>query len=106
MSRSTQFIGLNKRGIDFVSNMEVVQDKQNQTLGMFDEVIPLGVWRKDEKLYYEKVQIEPWSSGPMIFTCIVEHNIETGFLVIEETMWIEEYVERNEYNFDTGTYYV
>lgn len=70
MSRSTQFIGLNKKAEDFVSYLQELGDTRNFTTGMLDEKIMLGSWKYGEYEIYEKVQIVPWSSGPMIFTCL------------------------------------
>lgn len=70
MSRSTQYIGLTKKAQEFVSNLKPIQEN-NFTTGMFDEEIPLGSWEHPEKgIVREVVQMEPWSSGPMIFTCL------------------------------------
>jgi len=81
MSRSTQFIGLNKCAQRFI--MECAIDNENNRRmystveGMFEEKNPLYCWKikfhpEDEKEYTveEVVQAEPWSSGPMIFTCL------------------------------------
>src|ERR1700761_5780168 len=74
MSRSTQYIGINKFAEDYVTQASKVETYE-MTTGMFDEPV-LG------SIYYmppppgpnkaliakEVVQVEPWSSGPMIFT--------------------------------------
>ena len=84
MSRSTQFIGLNKCAQRFI--MECAIDNENnrktwsEVEGMFDEPYPLTSWicklhsdaAAEDKTYLvrEVVQAEPSSSGPMIFTCL------------------------------------
>lgn len=61
--------------------------------GAFGNTFPLSEYRlSDGTKIREKVQAEPWSSGPCYFTCLV--NKRTGE-VIEETKWTEE--EINEY---------
>lgn len=75
--RTTQFIGLTKLASDFVKNLkELPTDKS--THGMFDEEIVLRKWEINEKYKNDRdgecirevVQEVPWSSGPMIFTCL------------------------------------
>ncbi len=82
MSRSTQFIGLTKKAQEYVSKLEPLNgvytdndgarfEEDNKTFGMFDEDIPLGAWKHPERgILREIVQESPWSSGPMIFTCL------------------------------------
>ena len=93
MSRTTQYIGLNKKAIDFVRDLVPVVPSSNHTTGMFEEEIPLGEWLWIERrptgrwtsknggeleqefeehtwLVREEEQVVPWSSGPMIFTCL------------------------------------
>ena len=68
--RTTQFVGLNNKAIAFVSKLKEI-DEGNKTSGMFDEDIPLRSWEHPEKgIIREVVQEVPWSSGPMIFTCL------------------------------------
>jgi len=78
MSRSTQFIGLTRDAEEYVKNLEPMESDTN-ALGMFEE-IPLRKWKIPEQFKYsqerpnaclrEVVQASPWSSGPMIFTCL------------------------------------
>jgi hypothetical protein len=91
MSRSTQFIGLTNDAIAWIKdlnsgdNLKVLEQKYNDkdlyfekrsTQGMFDEEIPLRTWRRfygkgnREVLIREVLQCSPWSSGPMLFTCL------------------------------------
>ncbi len=96
MSRETQFIGLTEAAMRYVKNL-VSLESDLVTHGMFDEEIPLrrwkmpenkttgeGVWnpeRTDGQLtpcVREVVQCVPWSSGPMIFTCLAFDWGNTG----------------------------
>jgi hypothetical protein len=67
--RATQFIGLNAAGKAFVADLEPVPTDAC-TYGMFDEPIALRAWRDDNGIVREIVQISPWSSGPVILTCL------------------------------------
>jgi len=50
--------------------METIADGR-YTLGMFGEEEPLRTYKlKDGRTAMEVVQAEPWSSGPVIFTCL------------------------------------
>ena len=88
MSRSTQFIGLTDAAMHYVRNLKPLPSDLS-THGMFDEEIPLRRWvmpdnrttgkgemerRGDDgqlqPCIREVVQAVPWSSGPMIFTCL------------------------------------
>ena len=71
MSRSTQYIGLTKKAEEMAERWERIEDSTNWTGGMFGEEVDLGEWRtEDGCLIREIVQASPWSSGPMIFTCL------------------------------------
>lgn len=77
--RCTQFIGLTATAEAFVEDLEHLPS-DTETGGMFeDEVIELRRWkmpvpldddRTVRRCIREKVQMVPWSSGPMIFTCL------------------------------------
>lgn len=71
--RTTQYIGLTKKAQNFAAQLSRVEDSENQTCGMFNEKVALGEWWCEGRGEYlrEVVQAEPWSSGPMIFTCLV-----------------------------------
>lgn len=85
--RSTQFIGLTKKAQEFVKNLEELPS-DGITKGMFLEDIPLRRWtwpvqihltgeeRQKRACVREVVQATPWSSGPMIFTCL---EMDWGF---------------------------
>lgn len=88
MSRTTQFIGLNEAATRYVKNLKSLESDLS-TSGMFDEKIPLQRWVMPDDAHTGKgertlsgddgqlqpcirevVQTVPWSSGPMIFTCL------------------------------------
>ena len=77
MSRSTQYIGLNDVG-------------ENCIVGM-------------EETYYEAVQAEPWSSGPMIFTCLENQD---GKRYGEWKRQERTPIEYSEYDYDTGIIWI
>lgn len=71
MSRSTQYIGLTKKAEEMSDRWKRVKNSTNWAGGMFGEEVPLNEWhREDGSLVREIVQASPWSSGPMIFTCL------------------------------------
>jgi hypothetical protein len=85
MGRSAQHIGLNGRAealLDYLFGKEGWPTKRYQHVeGMFGEedgfwlrqwVVPKGPLNEYDKdvLLREVVQEEPWSSGPMFFTCL------------------------------------
>jgi hypothetical protein len=78
MSRDTQFIGLTRAAEDFVKDLKELPS-DSHAIGMFDEEIPLRRWEmhpvferwdRPSACIREIVQCQPWSSGPMIFTCL------------------------------------
>lgn len=88
MSRTTQFIGLNDAALRYVKNLKPLKSDLSTT-GMFDEEITLQRWEMPDDIHTGKgtmtprgddgqlqpcmrevVQTVPWSSGPMIFTCL------------------------------------
>lgn len=102
--RTTQFIGLIKKADEFIKNnlVEDVTIKGEIVYGMFGEEIPLRVFKRKDvpsKLYFEVEQVAPWSSGPMIFTCL-----DCGGLKMFE--WVEDKDTKDEFDYETGTYYV
>lgn len=71
MSRSTQYIGLTAEAEKITDQWDRVKNSENWTGGMFGEKVSLDEWRRqDGKYVREVVQSAPWSSGPMIFTCL------------------------------------
>lgn len=97
MSRSTQFIGLNQKAVDFIIfNKDLTEYKEfdNYTEGMFDEKIPLGVWKFKDCYYKEIVQCVPWSSGPMIFTYL-EKTEDLNKKGKRLFLWKDKHVKNN-----------
>jgi hypothetical protein len=96
--RCTQFVGLTGEARDFLDgNVNMVDsrpcphcgkmtetemekiDEGRFTVGMFDEEIPLSTYRlKDGRIAREVVQADPWSSGPVIFTCLEVEGLRIG----------------------------
>ena len=94
MSRSTQFIGLNDKALEFLNNnckCDVIDVYRNGVLessyaeprkiegevifGMFGEPIQLYNYiTHDGTILYEQVQCEYWSSGPVIFTFLTKKS--------------------------------
>jgi hypothetical protein len=112
MSRSNQFIGLNSSAEEFVHGLKVLQS-DSQTEGMFDEPFSLRKWESSEDMWIgnrkpvirEIVQDSPWSSGPMIFTCL-EIDYLNG-ACIECFQWIRDpRVKSIEFDKDKGRYWV
>jgi hypothetical protein len=88
--RITQFVGLSTEAEDFLAeNVSMIDtrpcphcgeptEKERETVdekrhasGMFMEEIPLQTFKlKDGRTAREVVQASPWSSGPVIFTCL------------------------------------
>lgn len=100
--RCTQYIGLTNAAKKFVAEMQDISKEhpENKTFGMFEEDVPLSVWKdKDGTIYFENLQCSPWSSGPMLFTRLVSN---TGRVMFE---WFED-INSREYNPETGGYYV
>ncbi len=111
MSRSTQFIGLNNQARLFAENLTSIPS-DNKTEGMFNEEIPLRKWRdKDGNIYNEIEQVAPWSSGPMIFTCLEITKPVLGKEIFIKRLfeWREDHNLKDksmEYDSEEGTYYV
>ena len=109
MGRSTQFIGLTAKAAQLVADLEPAES-DTQTMGMFEEKIGLRRWHcksltKRGKWVREKVQIVPWSSGPMIFTCL-EIEAQNGSKC-ECMEWIcDPRMKGREFDYEEGAYYV
>ena len=74
--RTTQYIGLTNDALEYVKNA-IRTETIPLTFGMFDEEVkgtryhmPVPSGPNTEYWVDEIVQAEPWSSGPMIFTCL------------------------------------
>jgi hypothetical protein len=113
MSRQTQYIGLIRQAMNFIADYQRVENSVNFIFGMFQEVVPLGEWvsKHDGTKFWkikEVVQFEPWSSGPMIFTCLVGffRNDKTCEHPISFLGWVEDPRMTNEYDVEKGTMWV
>ena len=69
--------------------VEVVESGEHFE-GMFGERYPLHKYTlPDGRVYYERVQAEPWSSGPCIFLAIQDEKEKW----VPESLWREEDIE-------------
>ena len=117
MSRTTQYIGLNKFARDLVSEATSVV-AYSMTTGMFDEDVEGNIYHLPPDnhgnviMYKEVVQVVPWSSGPMIFTNLQEVMVkESGQTIVSEDIcsWIlDPSLGKNhiEVDYETARYYV
>lgn len=118
--RTTQYIGLTKAASDFVQDLKALKSDR-KTSGIAGEDIELQRWechpmfkhavardRRDRKqlsCVREKVQMTPWSSGPMIFTCL-EVDYGNG-ATTEIFQWImDPTVKDEEFNTERGAMWV
>lgn len=71
MSRFTQYIGLNDEGIRFVTGLTPIKNYEGEE-GICGEPVYYSRWMdpKTGLIYKEVTQLNPWSSGPMFFTCV------------------------------------
>jgi|6_EtaG_2_1085325.scaffolds.fasta_scaffold272656_2 hypothetical protein len=116
MSRSTQFIGLTNEAAEYVKNLKELPS-DTFTHGMFDEKIELRKWEipkefmsseRPNACIREVVQASPWSSGPMIFTCLTlhfgncipEHN---GMNILQ---WVDDPRVKGEVDQENGKFWV
>lgn len=117
--RQDQMIGLSNAALSFISELSqkdeivnirfvngkledivtaivakmVKNDKSDKYkfLGMFEDEYKLNAYLlKDGTKIYEKLQEDPWSSGPMFFLALVNENDEW----IEATKWSEEEIQK------------
>lgn len=103
MSRSTQYIGLTDEGKEFVKNFRSIQNYSCED-GIAGEPIFYSRWLdvNTGKIYKEVTQYNPWSSGPMFFTCIEdERGNQYG-------KWARARYKnkRNEYDSKLGFFYI
>lgn len=112
MGRSTQWIGLTQVAQEFVDGLESLpSDAEAQ--GMFEE-IPLGRWKihpcflrsteREGACIREVVQASPWSSGPMLFTCL-EVDFGNG-AKSQIFQWIDDPLLEGEFDQSTGRMWV
>ena len=114
MSRTTQYVGLNKKAMDYVSEL-VELSPDNHTTGMFGEEISLRKWELPRKwknnrageCLREVEQVSPWSSGPVILTCLeLDYGNGAKSKVLE---WVADPTLENEgieTDYESGTYWI
>lgn len=113
--RTTQFIGLTKEAEDFVKDLKSLPSDR-KTFGMFGEDIPLRKWEihpclqgmntSEETIQCirEVVQASPWSSGPMIFSCLeIDFGAECNCRIFE---WSHNPLIDNEVDKEKGQFWV
>jgi len=92
--RMTQYIGLHKEARKFLENARVVAEYVG-TYGLGYEPIKYKLYEKTSDglfpitAFAEVTQCEPWSSGPVIFTCLI--SVTTGEKMFE---WTKEEIEK------------
>lgn len=117
MSRSTQYIGLNKKALDYIERNKLVPlEHMDCVQGMFDEDIPLKSYTHPDKgIVREVVQCTCWSCGMMIFTCLAwdfENTYDdSNKLIVDNSTTMFEWVHNpeiagEEYNFETGEIWI
>lgn len=101
MSRSTQYIGLNKAAVKFLEEFGELVETYHMTEGMFEEPVRGGIYRLcSGRVAREVEQVCPWSSGPMIFTCLEIDGVM-------RFRWKEDESQRGwEYDRSKGLYWV
>ena len=118
MSRSTQFIGLTEEATKYVKDLKTLPSSSH-TMGMFDEKLRLRKWEMPKEFksserpnacIREIVQAEPWSSGPMIFTCLalffdnyIPREDDLGIPILQ---WIEDPRVKNGVDYNNGRFWV
>lgn len=105
MSRSTQFIGLNDRAINWLKRYAVrisesksdrkrfVQCDCGEILtGMFGEDVytPQKYYLKGGGYVKEVLQCDPWSGGPMLFLCL---EFPDG-KIVRASYWKDEEIDK------------
>lgn len=112
MSRTDWFVGLNGKAMKYLEEngrwgkIQTLDDENNvlreepwimcergtkyRWVSMFGDEHPLRAFPlKNGKVIYEKVQAEPWASGPNFFSCLVDENGKE----IAESLWTDEEIE-------------
>jgi hypothetical protein len=114
MSRSTQYVGLNKYARNFVANAIKVEE-YDMTTGIFGEVIKGHIYHMNppqgpntKYIFKEVVQTTLWSSGPMIFTCLAVTLVKECGQRLKSGKYFQWMLDPtvNEYDIETGRYYV
>jgi hypothetical protein len=100
MARFTQFFGLSKEAKERVEDAEIIATYKG-TEGIAGEPVEFmifkvkntydydGIEMEDFETYAEVMQAEPWSSGPCIFTCLINLRKPAELLYL----WDRESIE-------------
>ncbi len=106
MSRTDQWIGLNKAGTEWLKKQKDIHYSENP-IGMcafkhkpiFGKEVII-----EDTIYRECVQAAPWSGGPMYFThiAVIKNGKITSFMF----SWKEDKNVIYEYDFENGTFYI
>ena len=82
-----------RNGVSYLSKIEQIEragESKFKATGMFDENVPLESYvLKDGRVVHERVQAEPWSSGPMIYTALAWPNGQW----VKKSLWDESEIE-------------
>ena len=111
MSRCDQYIGLTKKGNEFMKRLIHEPNAFHETCVVYYPAFDVTPMHGDrviigDRTYQEELQYEPWSSGPMYFLHIAIYNNKTGKLIGYIGSW--EY-DRNlekrniEFDYEKGT---
>lgn len=111
MSRSDQFIGLTKKGDEFVKEMRKDQTNIFKRIKIgeycFDPYPIEGIEiTTPTKIYRERIQTIPWSSGPMYFCCFDIIDRQTGKKIKSIYKWKEDENVKGEVDYDHGKYWI
>ena len=117
MSRCTQYVGLNGYARAYVKGATRTEKITQITTGMFSEPVsgtryfmPVPIGPNKEYWLDEEVQMEPWSSGPMIFTCLRGWLIKECGQKIDMGRYFEwmldPSVNGQEYDVETGRFFI
>lgn len=110
MSRSDQYIGLNKSGEDLINKIKETGCLQETCFlcnQAFNDYPLHGIKLVTKKsTYIEELQDELWSSGPMYFTHIAVYSNQTGKLIGYMCSWKEDKNLKYDYDYESGTYWL
>ncbi len=116
MSRSTQYVGLNNYAKKFIKDAIKIEE-YDMTNGMFDEIVKGKIYYLNppegpnkELILKEILQDSPWSGGPMLFTCLQAILVKENGSSVEMGEWFnwikDPSVSVNEFDYDTGRYFI
>lgn len=124
MARFDQYIGLTKDAINFIEKLKKEQnatiDKiilcpKDQSLGQHEDIIgsEISVLTKSPNkkyVYKEIIQMVPWSSGPMYFSCLrffIHKECGQIIHVGDIFQWVlNPEVKEDEYDFERGHFFI